>query len=529
MAAASAAIDARSALSQIANARKDSSSARFVLDAPADKLTQLGRAQHALLHGEVALALDAFKELVEASPDDMHLQERFAGMLVEVGEIESARLTYRMVARHWEALGFQLRAVKIWRKLVELSPLDLNARRHLGELYVSLHFFDLARQVYLQLAETFAVQGNYRRRLAMLEAILKFSPEDLELRLTLMRELGSLGLDAESREHLEIVCDALYELRDWARLLPHLRRLVEIVPDDVDRIAQLAEAESELQSSNISESAMRRVKASTAEGVGARVATTSEHPLVHETTARRLEKGEVPAFVLEAFDEGDLDSLFAEVDAKIGTGGHDASMFIGLDEVTGEGGHSIIRKLAELEGLQRPPSPPEEEVVSADEVLQSVHTVIDTARIQTLLEPPPMGVPSPFGRRPFGPCSEVLLSDPGHVVAAAIRARHRGDEVLALALLEDEAVRSYPAAASYERGLALATRQQWKEAAEVFKELLDSADLAPTDEALVAYQIALVSEVLSSTETACAYFEFALALVPDEAEELNARIARLRA
>lgn len=490
-----------------------------------DMLTSLGRAQHALLHGEVSVALEEFKQLVEAAPENMYLQERFANVLVEVGEIEASRLTLRMVARHWESLGFQLRAVKVWRKLVELSPMDLNAKRHLGELYVSLHLFDLAKQAYLQLAETFAVQGNFRRRVAMLEAILRFDSQDLDVRILLLRELTQLGMEDAAIGQLREICDLLYARKDWPRLVPHLKRLADYEAPSAERRSQLAEAEYEWHQATIAESTARRAKAITGEAPRVQQ-LTSDSPVVGETTARRLEKGEIPASFLEAF-EGGIEGLFTAVDDEVRLQGHDAKLSIGFNELTGEGGHSIIRRLAELEAPVLSPLHDEQDITH-DQVLSSVDGVICVARAQSVSDLPPLGMSSAFGRRPFGPSSEVLLREPGHVVAAAIRARHRGDAVLALALLEDEAARSWPEAVAYEKAMSLLTRQLWQDGLDTLRHLWAHGDLARGDQGLVAYHIGLVCEVIGDVEQGITAFESAMELCADEASEIRGRILRLK-
>ena len=475
-----------------------------------EELSRLGRAQHALLLGDLPGAFAEFKVLVEESPENMEFQARFASLLWEDGQSEAARWTWHMVARHWEREGYYLRAVTIWRKLVEVSPSDLNARRHLGDLYVELQLYELARPVYWQLAETFAVQGNFGRRLAMLESILRFSPGDYELHLLLARELEEQGKPKAAAQHLAQACDGLYAAKDWARLVPNLRRLLERSPVDGDRLGQLEEAESALlrAQARSRESSVRGRPSSESSGLW--VTESSDSELIGETTSRRLERGEVPPSVLEAF-EGSLGSLFSSVDSseRRQQVEYDARVRVDAADVLEPTGNSILARLSDLEVRGARPA-------RAGEAGGSL---------------PAPGISSALGRRPFGPSSEVLLREPSHLVASAIRARHRGDAVLALTLLEDGSSSAWPSSSRYERALSLMARQQWFQAKEVlegFFEGSSSSDLSGLDLALIYYQLGVVAEMLGDASLVRSSFRRSLALAPDEgSEELLGRIARV--
>lgn len=456
-------------------------------------------------------ALDDYKALVEASPENMSLQERLADVLLEDGQMDAARLVYRMIARHWESEGFHLRAIQLWRKLVDLAPADLNARRHLGDLYVSLHAYDRARQVYLQLAETFAVQGNRTRTIVMIEAVLAFAPDDVDLRLSLVRELDGAGNEALALEHLVWLYEHLYAMGLWAQLLPIVRRVSKRLPDDRVWLERVDEAERAVRATPAHENAVppehRRGESSGA--------------------AERAREGRVGG-IFAAFDRASTPENAAR----------EVSLQIALTEMMGETENSVLARLDVLEergsvraqrsalsstGLVTNAAP----VVlgSLDEVPSSGEVAADSP--QPVLSPPPMGSAGLFGRRPFGPSSEVLLRETGHVVAAAIRARHRGDAVLALALLEDEAAQAWPQALAFERAMGHASRQQWREALYAL-EWLQHESLAPHDEALVAYHMGLVCEMSGDFARAVEHFEHVRALCADEAPDLPSRLQRLR-
>lgn len=415
-------------------------------------IRELGRAQHFLSQGDVRGAIEIYKILLEERPDDMRMQERFAALLREDGQLDAAQLLYRMIARHWEDEGFYLRAITSYRMLSELAPGDLNALRHLAELYAALHLSEPAVTLYRRLADIFAAQHNIKRRLAMLERIVTLRSDDVDERLLYATELEQHGRINDANQQLLAALHACLNAQDWTRYVTLAHRYLARVPKDdmVREELMLAERRLEERSASASEevSAMAAVKSAARAGEERTLPTRRAHAA----------------------------TLADEQDAS--------------EEM-------LLRDLASMDAQR-----------------QSVDAL------------PPIGVLGKFAMRPFGPSSEVLLTASGHVVAAAIRARKRGDIDLALALLEDEGSAQYPHASAFERGVALIEKGQWGAAMSVFADLMD-ADLAAVDRALVAYHLGVVAEVTHDVMLVNVCFARVETLCPGEAPDVPARLERM--
>lgn len=421
-------------------------------------IRELGRAQHSLSQGDVRGAIEIYKVLLEERPDDMRMQERFAALLREDGQLDAAQLLYRMIARHWEDEGFYLRAITSYRMLSELAPGDLNALRHLAELYAALHLSDPAVALYRRLAVIFAAQNNTRRRLAMLERIVALCPDDVDERLSYSTELDQHGQAHEANTQLVMALSTCFEQEDWTRYVSLAQRYLTRVPQDEEVRKTLSLVE-------------RRIEE--------RTATALEDTLAKSTAggSNTAEQRAVASHSVSSILSGDM--LADE------TGDEDGSE------------ETLLRDLASMDA-------------------QSGISVADV---------PESGVLGTFAMRPFGPSSEVLLEASGHVVAAAIRARKRGDLDMALALLEDEGAQEYPHASAYERGVARIAKGHWGAAMGIFAEVMD-ADLAPVDRALVAYHLGVVAEVTNDAMLVNVCFERVESLCPGEASDVPGRLAR---
>ena len=452
------------------------------VESTSDAMYALGRAQHLVMQGDLAGAIQVYKSLLESRPADMRMQERFAALLRENGQLDAARILYRLIARHWEETGFYLRAVTSYRILVELEPSDLNAMRHLADRYGELHLTDRAGEIYRRLADTFAVQKNHRRRLAMLARVVEFVPEDMETRLIYASELDEFGEREAANRELASILAELYRMQEWKRYVQVAWRYLVRVPDDAVRRGTLENLEAMFRES----SGLPRVS-------GARVSPIPRSALTEALDASRGGSGVRP---LPSSRAGGLETI---LDRPV-----PASLFASWREAERSEDRSEEALLVDLASM-------------------------DAERSSLAAISPPLparGELGPFSARPFGPTSEVLLREPGHVVAAALRARKRGDAVMALALLEDEGAAAHPVAATFEKGAALAARQQWAEAVATLCTIVD-ADIAPTDRALVAYYLGVVSEMTSDAVFARGCFERVLALAPGGAPDVPGRIARL--
>lgn len=417
-------------------------------------IRELGRAQHCLSQGDLRGALNVYKNLLEARPEDMRMQERFAALLREDGQLDAARILYRMIARHWEDEGFYLRAITSYRMLSELEPGDLNAKRHLAELYAALHLYEPAVTLYRRLADIFAAQNNAKRRLAMLERIVALRSDDVDERIVYATELDQHGRTSDANQQLLAALNACLNTKDWTRYVTLAHRYLGRVPEDDVVREELMMAERRLEE---------------------RVAPALEDATPPAAPTPRAEEGRTTGPRSRA-EDGDSASISDQ----------DASE------------ERLLRDLASMDA-------------QADAVAQDA---------------PPIGVLGSFAMRPFGPSSEVLLTASGHVVAAAIRARKRGDIDLALALLEDEGSAEYPHASAFERGVAQMDKGQWGAAMSIFADLMD-ADLAAVDRALVAYHLGVVAEVTHDIMLVKVCFDRVESLCPGEAPDVPHRLARM--
>ena len=506
------------------------------MNAAQQRLELLGLAQDHLHRGDVRSAITTFKQLVEQHPDDLRLQLKLAGLLREDGQFDAALWTYREVARHWEKSGFLLRAVTIYQQILEIDPGDVRARRKLAELYVHLHLRDRARATYRQLADAFAAQGNVPRRLAMLERIIEFRPEDAETRLDLSAALDQQGRHAEATEQLALAADVLARAGNWKRFSTVVRRYLDRVPDDVQRIAMLEQAEQHLRQAAAATTTGRShaVDSGVVGGVAGAVEPDWSAVVPHlrprwqadaaaggggidgnetgswsggdgaQTPDALRRRVPPPSQHHPAKHDPPRDASTASQDRHGGT----PSDATALRPPGGQGHeHGGLRTSA--------PSLPSTRSTSEDSRLFRVDD--REARI---------GVPGRFALKSFGPSAEVLLTAPGHLVAAGIRARRRGDLQTALSLLHDEAASDFPLATAWESALACLALQQYGEALEHLSGLIDDSNLATGDQALAAYHLGLVAEALGDVELARSCFGRVESLAPGAANDIPLRLQR---
>ena len=112
--------------------------------------------------------------VLSSAPHYLPLHVTIADLLIKRGQIDAALRKYDTVARSYNVRGDANKSIFLYRKIADLSPMNLDARKHLIALIVRSNQTDAAIDEYLNLAETYY-------NLADLENVRKTINEALRL------------------------------------------------------------------------------------------------------------------------------------------------------------------------------------------------------------------------------------------------------------------------------------------------------------------------------------------------------------
>ncbi len=199
-----------------------------------------------LRDGDLDQGIALMKEALEAAPGNHDLLERTAGLIERAGRMEDALELYERLAELNRRKSERARSIPILEKLLAYQPERLELRAEIAELYEAEGDIDRALEEYLTLARAFNRQDSSPQRVVELcQRIRGLMPECIEARELLVESWLKQGHTAGARQELEQLGDWALSVNDLQRAEGFYRRIQEIEPGDIgngERLARLYEA-----------------------------------------------------------------------------------------------------------------------------------------------------------------------------------------------------------------------------------------------------------------------------------------------
>lgn len=92
-----------------------------------DRNARIDDAQRAVQRGDLASAITMYRALVQTYPEDTRFRLKLGDCYARVGDITNATATYLVVAQQYEAQGFFLKAIAVYKQILKVyghSPMD---------------------------------------------------------------------------------------------------------------------------------------------------------------------------------------------------------------------------------------------------------------------------------------------------------------------------------------------------------------------------------------------------------------------
>jgi tetratricopeptide (TPR) repeat protein len=184
------------------------------------RLHQLARA------GKLRLAMEEAFYALNYAPTYLPLHTLIGDLLVQEERTEEAIAKFTVVARTYDTYGEAALATKLLKRIIQLSPMDMEARAHLIDQLVARGHVDEAINEYVELA------GMYYR-LAELDVARKTY-------ITALNLTQQAKADRTWNVHiLQRIADIDMQRLDWRQALPVLEQIRVLDPDDEEARRQL--------------------------------------------------------------------------------------------------------------------------------------------------------------------------------------------------------------------------------------------------------------------------------------------------
>jgi tetratricopeptide (TPR) repeat protein len=147
-------------------------------------------------------------------------------------------------AQRFVERGQDHRALEEFARVVHEDPGDARTWLKMAEIHARHGAIGEAREIYLRTADLYTGQGYFHKAVTVYRTVLKLTPGLPAVRLRLAEAYRQLGMLGDAMQELEQAVAELGSNGTAAEVLPALRRMVELHPDNVVTRIRLAEAAS---------------------------------------------------------------------------------------------------------------------------------------------------------------------------------------------------------------------------------------------------------------------------------------------
>lgn len=191
-------------------------------------LESMNRINQLARMGSLRSAMDEAYHAVQYAPTYLPLHALMGDLLVQENRDVDAITKYSIVAHVYSVRGEVMQATKLFRKIIQLAPMDLSARNRLIDQLIARGQADEAVREYLELAAIYY-------RLAELDMARKTYT-------TALRHVQQGNANRDWNAHImQRMADIDLQRLDWKQALRIYEQLRSITPDDESTRRQLVE------------------------------------------------------------------------------------------------------------------------------------------------------------------------------------------------------------------------------------------------------------------------------------------------
>jgi len=165
-----------------------------------NKAKILKSAEKYVQQGKIPAAIDEYRKIVEADPNDLTMINTLGDLCVRAGRTEEAIQNFSRIAENYRENGFTLKAIAMYKKISKLEPSNFETSLKLADLYSKQGLIVDARQQYLIVADAYKRNGQTKKALEILQKIADLDPENTAVRLKLAESYQVEGLNDQAHD-----------------------------------------------------------------------------------------------------------------------------------------------------------------------------------------------------------------------------------------------------------------------------------------------------------------------------------------
>lgn len=217
-------------------------------EALAEKLVKRGKLQDAIVE---------YKKLISGDIQDVRILSIISDLFIKVGQKDDAIKELHKIAGQYEKKGLDSKAIAILKRIIRLNPDNLESTEKLANLYQEQGFSTEARSEFLRLAKILEKKNKLNDAVKMYEKLLAVSPDDLASREILADILTKENQTDKAVDELNTIAELQIKKKDLKAAKKVLNKAKELKPDYSRTLTNLIEL---LKSENKKKEAMDLIK-----------------------------------------------------------------------------------------------------------------------------------------------------------------------------------------------------------------------------------------------------------------------------
>lgn len=216
----------------------------------ADKTSIMKEAQKYLAKGQIDKAISEIEKIIKESPDG-NIHNTVGDLYIKKGDKKNAIESFHKAANFFRHEGFSLKALALYKKVLNINPSESDALYSLGELSEEKGLTTDAIKYYLATADSMVKEGKKDRVLEIYEKILSLSPANIPLRNKVAEIFLKEGLKTDACKEYIYIARLYDEKNDMQKTREYYQKVIDLQPlnrEAILGISYLYEKTGEIQS-----------------------------------------------------------------------------------------------------------------------------------------------------------------------------------------------------------------------------------------------------------------------------------------
>lgn len=200
-----------------------------------DKTVIMKEAQRFLARGLIDKAIAEWEKLLKEYPDGT-IYNTIGDLYLKKGDDKNATDSFHKAADFFRSEGFSHKSLALYKKILNINPLDSQALFSIGELNEGKGLITDAIKYYLAAADSLSKEGKKEKLLEIYGKILAVSPSNIPLKNKIAEIYVKEGLVSEAaKQHLHIA--RLYDEKgDFEKSIAYYQKVLDAQPLHRDAI-----------------------------------------------------------------------------------------------------------------------------------------------------------------------------------------------------------------------------------------------------------------------------------------------------